>query len=59
MLNFKFMIAQTVYTPSGKGRICDRFNSDRINTYRVVMANENPVRILTFNEDRLAAVEAT
>ena len=52
------MIAQTVYTPSGQGRICDRFDTDPI-TYKVVMVNEHPVRILTFNEDSLAAVETT
>ncbi len=58
MLNFKFSIAQTVYTPSSQGRICDRFDTDPI-TYKVVMVNEHPVRILTFNEDRLVAIEVT
>ena len=56
MTDFKFTLGMLVETPEGKGRICDRFDTEPI-VYRVVMVQKYPVIILTFEESRLDSVE--
>jgi hypothetical protein len=59
MIDFKFSIDQIVETPCGQGKICDRYDSFPLFTYRVVLTNvqkPHPVKNITCNEDELVAV---
>jgi len=55
-MNFKFSLDEAVNTPRGPGRVCDQYDTRPTFSYRVVMDNVEPVKILKFYENELEAI---